>query len=159
MELEPWARCHCICLVMTHRMTCNDLNANDLTGSFLRSVHLASHDKIGDVTRGQIFKRDLSRSKCRGVDASRREEYDDVSPLSLLSLAQCIFFAKKLILLRNKIAFCLTCPRKVKMLVRSTLVVNGSKIKEVVRSCKTAFKISENFRSFLFQYSIAIRGK
>ena len=67
VEIEPWAGCHCVCLVKTHRMIWNIIYLERLSGQV-----------IWPGIRSD-FQIDLSRSKCIYFDASWPEEYDSVS--------------------------------------------------------------------------------
>ena len=133
IEIEPWARCHCVCLVKTHRMICNMTYLGHLSGQVIWP-DLRSN-----------FQIDLSGSKCTCFDASWREEYDGVSRFSLSFLVQKLF-AKNLIFPKSNF-FCLTCPGKVKMWPK------------VVKSGLVRFKTSLFFCLLLLQGSISIKGQ
>ena len=79
MEIEPLARCHCVCLFKTHRMICNMTYLGTVPGQVIWP-DLRSN-----------FLIDLSGSKFTCFDASCREEYDGVSRLSLSFLVQKLF--------------------------------------------------------------------
>ena len=101
IEIEPWARCHCVCLVKTHRMICNMIYLGHLSGQV-----------IWPDPRS-IFQIDLSWSKCTYFDASWQEEYDGVLRFSLSYLVQKLF-PWSLVFQESNI-FSLTCHGKVKM--------------------------------------------
>ena len=132
IEIEPWARCLCVCIVKTHRLICNMTCLGHLSGQVIW------------LYPRSIFQISLSGSRCIWFDASWREEYDGLSRFSLSFLIQKLL-AKNLILWKSNIF--LTCPGKVKMWHK------------VEKSGMVRFRTSRSFRLPLLRSSISIRGQ
>ena len=86
-DLKPCARCHCVCLVMTHRLICDMSYLSHSSGQVIWT------DPRSD------FKIHLFCPKWY-LDASRRKKYDGINNFPLPSLVEKSF-AKMFILLKN----------------------------------------------------------
>ena len=131
IELEPWARCHCVYLVMTYQLICNMIYVDQSSGKVIWP-NLRSN-----------FQIHLSGSQC--FDAPRREEYDDASRFVSLFLCSKVICKNSILQKRN--IFSLNCPENVKMRPR------------VVKSEIIGFRTFQTFCSLLLRGSIAIRGQ
>ena len=132
LEVEPWASCHCICLVKTHRSICHMTYLGHLSGQVMPWPKVKISDWPFGV-RMHMFRCVLMR-EIRWYFAF------------FLSFLVQKLFAKKLIF-QKCIIFCLACPGKVKMWPK------------IVKSGMGRFKTSRSFRWSLLQSSISIRGQ
>ena len=88
VKIEPWARCHCVCLVNMHRLICNMTCLGHFSGQVIWPDLMSN------------FQIDLLGSGFT-VSVSRREEYNGVSHFSLSFLVQKLF-AQNLIFLKRQ---------------------------------------------------------
>ena len=101
IEVETWARCHCVCLVKTHRSICNMTYLGHLSGQVI------------SPDQGHIFKLTF-----RGQDAyvSMRLDERNTMVFRVFSIFLSLkVIRKKLYLPKKATLFCLICPGKVKM--------------------------------------------
>ena len=133
IELEPRARCHCVWLVKTHRLTC-----------YMTYLGHLSDQVIWPDPRSN-FKIDISGSGCICFDKSWREKYNGVSRFSLSFSFQKLF-AKSWSYQKSTL-FCLTCPGKFKMWPK------------VVKLDMVRFRASRSFHLSLLLSSISNRGQ
>ena len=99
-ELEPYDRCHCVCLAKLHRLICN------MTNWFIHQV------RAFDLASCQIFK-----STFRGQNA-KGSMRPDARHTIVLSICLNIFNSKvvsKNADITKKQHFCLSCPGNGKM--------------------------------------------
>ena len=134
MELEPVARFHCVCLVMTHRLI---WHMNYLGHSSVQVIwpELKSH-----------FQINLLGSKCICVYAFGCEEYDGSSGFSLSFSVQKLL-AKTSLLLKSNI-FCLACHVKVKIwpkVLKSWMVGLGTSQLSVRLCCESLLQLGEKW--------------
>ena len=101
IEIEPCARWHCACLVMTYRLISNTTYLDHSLSQAIWSEFRSN------------LPIDLSESKCICFEASRRDNYYDakIFPTFLRSIVIASTFSNTL----QNHTFRLTCPENVKM--------------------------------------------
>ena len=132
ISVEPWSRCHCVCLVKTHRLICNMTYLGRLSGQVIWPYLRLN------------FQIDLPGSKCICFDASWREEYDGVSRFFSIFLSSK-FIRKKYLPKSNIFLFDLTW--------------KGQNVTLWSKSGMVRFRTSRSFRLPLLRSSFSIRGQ